>query len=402
MAPSFSARLSLHVILLSVDLLLLSSVVTPSPGCYSAIFNFGDSLTDTGNLAFLTGGKAPASRPPYGETYFHRPTGRFTDGRIILDFIARAMRLPLVPPYPAGRGRHNFAKGANFAVAGARALSNAFYVAEGFNWFDQLLQSSSPSALAAHDILKQSLFMVGEIGINDYNHVLLDDRPIDSVRAYVAPVVHAIASAIDVIQPLALVRTGAKTVMASGMFPVGCIPVFLAKFRTQDAEAYDPATGCLKWLNEFSQHHNLLLRRQLGRLRQAHPHATIVYADIYGALMSIYASPRRFGMTSPLMACCGGEGPYHFNFSVGCGDPTSTWCGDPWSYVCWDGKHLTEEAYHLQPRPAVDLPPMVDSSITDQFMLTDLQALVRAGAKTVLVSGIFPMDDVDSGGVLWR
>ncbi|KAJ8511582.1 hypothetical protein OPV22_002016 [Ensete ventricosum] len=355
MASSFSARLSLHVILLSVDLLLLSSVVTPSPGFYSAIFNFGDSLTDAGNLAFFSGVKAPASRPPYGETYFHRPTGRFTDGRIILDFIAQAMRLPLVPPYPAGRGRHNFAKGANFAVAGARAIGNAFYEAEGFNitwedyslgtqlkWFDQLLQSSSPSVLAAHDILNQSLFMVGEIGINDYNHVLLDDRPIDSVRAYVAPVVHAIGSAID-----ALVRTGATMVVVSGMFPVGCIPVFLAKFQTQDAGAYDPATGCLKWLNEFSQHHNVLLRRQLGRLRQAHPRATIVYADIYGALMSIYASPRRFGMTSPLMACCGGEGPYHFNFSVGCGDPTSTWCGDPWSYICWDGKHLTEAAYHV-------------------------------------------------------
>ncbi|XP_064944519.1 GDSL esterase/lipase At2g27360-like [Musa acuminata AAA Group] len=108
-------------------------------------------------------------------------------------------------------------------------------------------------------------------------------------------------------------------------------------------------------------------------------------------------------MTSPLMACCGGEGPYHFNFSVGCGDSTSTWCSDPWSYVCWDGKHLTEAAYHviahgildgscqLQSRPAVDLIPIVDSSITDQLMLTDLQALVRAGAKTVLVSGIFPM-----------
>ncbi|RWW13314.1 hypothetical protein GW17_00022981 [Ensete ventricosum] len=93
----------------------------------------------------------------------------------------------------------------------------------------------------------------------------------------------------------ALVRTGATMVVVSGMFPVGCIPVFLAKFRTQDAGAYDPATGCLKWLNEFSQHHNVLLRRQLGRLRQAHPRATIVYADIYGALMSIYASPRRFG-----------------------------------------------------------------------------------------------------------
>ncbi|RWW13315.1 hypothetical protein BHE74_00051113 [Ensete ventricosum] len=189
MASSFSARLSLHVILLSVDLLLLSSVVTPSPGFYSAIFNFGDSLTDAGNLAFFSGVKAPASRPPYGETYFHRPTGRFTDGRIILDFIginfalhrlshlsfsfllltihgaAQAMRLPLVPPYPAGRGRHNFAKGANFAVAGARAIGNAFYEAEGFNitwedyslgtqlkWFDQLLQSSSPSVLGRQSL----------------------------------------------------------------------------------------------------------------------------------------------------------------------------------------------------------------------------------------------------------
>ncbi|URD82432.1 lipid catabolic process [Musa troglodytarum] len=414
MAPSFSARLSLHVILLSVDLLLLSSVVTPSPGCYSAIFNFGDSLTDTGNLAFLTGGKAPASRPPYGETYFHRPTGRFTDGRIILDFIgcrsfgdsltdtgnlvffsggkdqanrppygetyfhrpngrysdgriildfiAQTTGLPLVRPYPAGRGSEGFVYGANFAVAGGCALSNAFYEAEGFNvtwedyslgtqlkWFEQLL--SSPSVLAPNDALSKSLFIVGEMGANDYSSVLVGDNPMESARALVAPVARAIGAAID-----ALVRTGAKTVLVSGVFPLGCVPLFLTRFRTRNAEAYDPATGCLKWLNEFSQYHNLLLQRELRRLRRAHPHSTIIYADIYGALMAIYTSPSHFGMTSTLKACCGGEGPYNYDSSVTCGDPTSTLCSDPWSYVSWDGLHFTEAASQIVAHGIADGP----------------------------------------------
>lgn len=72
--------------------------------------------------------------------------------------VAQTTGLPLVRPYPAGRGSEGFVYGANFAVAGACALSNAFYEAEGFNvtwedyslgtqlkWFEQLL--SSPSVL---------------------------------------------------------------------------------------------------------------------------------------------------------------------------------------------------------------------------------------------------------------
>jgi len=56
--------------------------------CYfPAIFNFGDSNSDTGGLAasFL------APKPPYGETYFHRPNGRFSDGRLIVDFIGNVV-----------------------------------------------------------------------------------------------------------------------------------------------------------------------------------------------------------------------------------------------------------------------------------------------------------------------
>lgn len=55
-----------------------------SPSCaFPAIYNFGDSNSDTGGIsaAFLP---IPA---PYGEGFFHKPFGRDSDGRVILDFI---------------------------------------------------------------------------------------------------------------------------------------------------------------------------------------------------------------------------------------------------------------------------------------------------------------------------
>lgn len=55
-------------------------------GCYTSIFSFGDSLTDTGNLVYMERNDC-ANHDPYGETVFHRPTGRCSDGRLIIDFI---------------------------------------------------------------------------------------------------------------------------------------------------------------------------------------------------------------------------------------------------------------------------------------------------------------------------
>jgi hypothetical protein len=55
---------------------------------YEAIYSFGDSISDTGNLcvggcpSWLTTGQSP-----YGETFFKKPTGRCSDGRVIIDFL---------------------------------------------------------------------------------------------------------------------------------------------------------------------------------------------------------------------------------------------------------------------------------------------------------------------------
>lgn len=67
----------------------LENVVSnPIPHPYDRIFNFGDSLSDTGN--FLATGAVPFTvigKYPYGETFFKRATGRCSDGRLIIDFI---------------------------------------------------------------------------------------------------------------------------------------------------------------------------------------------------------------------------------------------------------------------------------------------------------------------------
>lgn len=52
---------------------------------FEAIFNFGDSNSDTGGFyaAF------PSQPSPHGMTYFGKPTGRATDGRLYIDFFGK-------------------------------------------------------------------------------------------------------------------------------------------------------------------------------------------------------------------------------------------------------------------------------------------------------------------------
>jgi hypothetical protein len=79
----FSCRhrsVSLHIFLISVVLLL--NAPAGRCGCYKRIFSFGDSLIDTGNFAR----SGPIMEYPFGMTYFHHPTGRISDGRVLIDF----------------------------------------------------------------------------------------------------------------------------------------------------------------------------------------------------------------------------------------------------------------------------------------------------------------------------
>jgi len=58
------------------------------PKEHAALFVFGDSLFDVGNNNYInTTADNQANYSPYGETFFKYPTGRFSDGRVLPDFI---------------------------------------------------------------------------------------------------------------------------------------------------------------------------------------------------------------------------------------------------------------------------------------------------------------------------
>lgn len=69
--------------LLTVIIVMFSSCKADSKCEFKAIFNFGDSNSDTGGFwaAF------PAQSGPWGMTYFKKPVGRASDGRLIIDFL---------------------------------------------------------------------------------------------------------------------------------------------------------------------------------------------------------------------------------------------------------------------------------------------------------------------------
>jgi hypothetical protein len=91
-----ASKLTFNFLLLS----FLASLLIPEislcdhsrqPKRHVAMFIFGDSIFDAGNNNYINNISVfyRANYWPYGETFFHFPTGRFTNGRLIVDFIGK-------------------------------------------------------------------------------------------------------------------------------------------------------------------------------------------------------------------------------------------------------------------------------------------------------------------------
>ncbi|CAO2814028.1 unnamed protein product [Amaranthus hypochondriacus] len=96
--------------------------VIDNPSPVSAMFGFGDIMIETGNNNFLNS-IAKSNFWPYGCDFNRGPTGRFTNGKTIVDFLGERFTMPYLPPYadPATVGPRIMA-GVNYASAGAGIL----------------------------------------------------------------------------------------------------------------------------------------------------------------------------------------------------------------------------------------------------------------------------------------
>ncbi|KAL4019575.1 hypothetical protein IC575_018327 [Cucumis melo] len=363
-----SSNLSLNRWLI---IFFVATALSPSTNvlgnCFNSIFNFGDSLSDTGNLFNNCNSNKPPKScfTPYGDTFFRHPTGRFSDGRLIIDFIAQSLGLPLLQPYLGVETQRmsvaEFEKGLNFAVAGATALDASYLREKAFvevptnyslsvqlEWFKKAYSLACPSSSSTRctKILKKSLFVVGEIGGNDYNYPFFKQHSFEEIKSLVPVVVKSIGSAIT-----ELIQLGAQSLIVPGNLPIGCCPKYLKIYSTS---IQDSKNGCLDWLNQFSEYHNKHLQEELNRIRSQHPNVQIIYADYHNSAMQFYNHPENFGLANTLEACLVDknetlkkDGNYGLRSKAKTKTKTKKECDDPSKYVSWDGVHLTEAAYRL-------------------------------------------------------
>ncbi|MBA0837140.1 hypothetical protein Goarm_009320 [Gossypium armourianum] len=361
MATSLCTHVPALFLLLLRLLLLLLLVSAPCNAgilrtCkFDAIYQLGDSISDTGNL-IREHPFSPFARLPYGETFFKHATGRCSNGLLIIDFLALSAGIPFLQPYLNSNALFTRGRGVNFAVAGSTALPVETLADNGV--FAPVTNSSLSRQLdwmfthfngICHDEddclekLKTALFIVGEIGGNDYNYALFQGKSFDQVRFMMPLVIQAIKDAVT-----RVVGYGATRVIVPGNFPIGCFPVHLTVFRSNDSDAYD-GFNCLKDLNNLSSHHNGLLKQAIKELRKELPHATILYGDYYNGYMRLLNKAKFLGLdpNSTQKACCGIGGDYNMELNKMCGAAEVGVCKNPDEYISWDGVHLTQKAYQL-------------------------------------------------------
>ncbi|XWS21622.1 hypothetical protein CRYUN_Cryun30bG0070300 [Craigia yunnanensis] len=345
------------LVLLLPHATILNPAVYAQKHCdFPAIFNLGDSNSDTGGYAASF--YPPTS--PYGDTYFHMPARRFSDGRLMIDFIADAFGHPFINAYLDSLGT-NFSHGINFATAAStirlpnRIIPNGgfspFYLDLQYLQFEQF--KSRSEMIRERGGLLASLMPKGEyfpkalytfdIGQNDLGEGFFANLTIQEVNASVPDIVNKFSANIKNIYSL-----GARSFWVHNTGPIGCLPYVLTAFSLAEKDS----AGCSKPHNEVAQYFNLKLKEAVAQLRNELPSAAFTYVDIYSVKYSLFAEPQKHGFELPLVTCCGYGGQYNYNAEVLCGGTITVngtkifvgSCDRPSVRVVWDGIHYTEAA----------------------------------------------------------
>jgi phospholipase/lecithinase/hemolysin len=315
--------------LFSVDLqevmrlraLLLGSILMALPASagaapFSALYVFGDSLSDTGNLSALAGGLLPA--PPYA-------SGRASNGPVAVEYLAASLGLPL---FPAALG------GGNFAVIGAATgpvalptpldpTNTADNVGEALGLPlpapTGMLNAQIPAFLTLAPLLPVSaiadalFFLWGgpnDLAINFARGLDADPNgPLDAAAR--------IGTAIDL-----LYGAGARHFLVPNMPDIGLTP----------GGAGNPfATGATVLFNQA-------VDAQLASRRLLWADAQVISFDTFGLFQTIGANPSLYGFGTIDQPCY--VGPL-------LGGMPESLCADDDAFLFWDGSHPTTRAHAL-------------------------------------------------------
>ncbi|XWS15335.1 hypothetical protein CRYUN_Cryun35bG0086900 [Craigia yunnanensis] len=320
---------------------------------FPAIYNFGDSNSDTGGY-----NAALAEIPsPSGETFFKQPSGRASDGRLIIDFIAENLGLPYLSAYLDSIGT-NFRHGANFATGGSciqpacgyspfnlakqisqfihfKARTTAFY---NQLWLNRKIPPHKIDLPRPGDFSKAIYTL--DIGHNDLAYGYLQHRAEEKIRASIPDILSQFSQAVHL-----LYKEGARVFWIHNMDPMGCLPFSVMLYQPK-AHNLDQ-NGCVKPQNKMAKEFNRQLKEKVSQLRIQLPSAAFTYVDVYSAKYELISNAKNQGFVDPSNFCCGSYG-YH-GHHVDCGKKVNgtvygNSCSHPSRHISWDGIHLTEAA----------------------------------------------------------
>ncbi|KDO52499.1 hypothetical protein CISIN_1g017684mg [Citrus sinensis] len=281
-----------------------------------AFFVFGDSLVDNGNNNYLAT-TARADSPPYGIDYpTRRPTGRFSNGLNIPDFIT------------------------NFASAGIGILNdtgiqfvNIIRMFRQFEYFQEY--QNRVTALIGPQRTKQlvngALILItvgGNDFVNNYYLVPYSARSRQfSLPDYVKYVISEYRKLLTRLYDL-----GARRVLVTGTGPLGCVPAERA-MRGRNGQ-------CAADLQRAADLYNPQLVQLVKDLNSQYGSEIFVAVNTGKMQYNFISNPRAFGFTTSKVACCG-QGPYN---GLGLCTPASNLCPNRAVYAFWDPFHPSERA----------------------------------------------------------
>ncbi|KAL1339768.1 hypothetical protein HN51_028098 [Arachis hypogaea] len=332
-------------------------VANSSDLSYPAVFNFGDSNSDTGDLAAGLGFQLIQ---PYGQSYFNASsTGRFCNGRLIVDFLMDAMHMPFLNAYMDSIGLPNFQKGCNFAAAGSTILaataaslcpfSFGIQVSQFIRFKARVLELLAAGQkykkyVPAEDYFNKGMYMF-DIGQNDLAGAFYS-KTLDQVLASIPNILLEFETGIK-----KLYDQGARNFWIHNTGPLGCLAQNIAKFGADSSKLDEQ--GCVSSHNQAAKTFNLQLQALCTKLHGQYPDANVTYVDIFTIKSNLISNYSNYGFQQPIMVCCGyGGPPLNYDERVTCGSTknlngtivTAKSCNDSSVYVSWDGTHYTEAA----------------------------------------------------------
>ncbi|CAN1235164.1 GDSL esterase/lipase At1g29670 [Linum perenne] len=240
-----------------------------STAMVNGMFVFGSSLVDNGNNQFLTGARSMANYTPYGIDFPSGPTGRYTNGKNVVDLLCDKLGIPLLPasrnPSTAADGGKGIFHGVDFASGGSGILNNTGILINGqvISLSEQIRDfenSMLPKLekylrISRKKLLPKYLILVGAGG-NDYslNYFLNLTNPRPNLEDFTSNLISSLSAKIQHLHGL-----GARKFVLMSLNPLGCSPFVLIR---------NPKTGkftCAQPLNQAAQLFNKKQKSMVDR-----------------------------------------------------------------------------------------------------------------------------------------